>query len=405
MKILFAAPVIDSRQMDMARVFRAIGEEMQRRGHVVHYFLEDEAPPLWVKQASLLEWGMRAAPLLGRKCRRNTYDAVIMASASGWILSTYRKWLLPRKTRIVSWHHGYEACLWPHLLADEKNGNGKLSKVFKIYYNAVIHANRQSFLTQDGALFTSTEDRDWAQNQYPLHAPKALYQPNGVSPQYYYPQRYAIPLDEESPRLAFPPLDAFPLTRSALPRLLFVGDWPPARKTLPRVFERLRGQYPQLRLSLVGPKLEQDEVLSAFPPELRSAVTVARPHDDLDRIEAYQRHDIFICPTLHEGMPLAILEAMASAMPVVTTHHNGVQDVIVDGENGLLTPKHNINAQVEALRRLIESPRLCQTLGLAAFETASRCYTWRQVTDIFEENLYRVLHKKFPLPDWMMANP
>jgi glycosyltransferase involved in cell wall biosynthesis len=405
MKILFAAPVVDSRQMDMARVFRAIGEEMQRRGHVVHYFLEEEMPTIRIKSASLLEWGMRVAPLLGRKCRQNVYDVVVMASASGWVLSTYRQWLLPRKTKIVSWHHGYEACLWPHMLADEKNGNGKLPKAFKIYYNAVIWANRQSFLTQDGALFTSTEDRDWAQNQYPMHAPKALYQPNGVSSQYYFPERYVLPRNTETPLPVFPSLEMFPLTRSSLPKLLFVGDWLPARKTLPIVFGRLRERYPQLKLSLSGSQLKQDEVLSAFPPDLRADITVIRSHDELDRVEAYQRHDIFICPTLHQGMPLAVLEAMASAMPVVTTHHNGVQDVIVDGENGLLTPKHNIDAQVAALSRLIESPRLCQSLGLAAFETASRCYTWRQVTDIFEENLYRVLHKKLPLPDWMMVSP
>ncbi|HEY9745621.1 MAG TPA: glycosyltransferase, partial [Oculatellaceae cyanobacterium] len=190
MKVLFAAPVVDGRQMDMARVFRFIGEEMRRRGHVVHYFLEEEMPPLWIKSVALLEWGVRATPTLARKCRQNSYDVVVVASASGWMLSTYRKWLLPRKTRIVSWHHGYEACFWPQLLADEKNGNGKLSKRYKAYYNAVLWANRQSFLTQDGALFTSTEDRDWAQKQYPLHAPKALYQPNGVSPEYYFPERY-----------------------------------------------------------------------------------------------------------------------------------------------------------------------------------------------------------------------
>lgn len=400
MKILFAAPVVDSRQIDMARVFRFIGDEMHRRGHVVHYFLEHEMPSLWVKPAALLEWGIRAAPLIGKKCQQNRYDLVITASASGWVLSTYRKWLMPKKTKVVSWHHGYEACLWPHMLADEKNGNWQLSKHFKLYYNAILWANRQSFLTQDAALFTSTEDRDWAQKQYPMHAPKALYQPNGVSPQYYFPERFSTGDAEPS---GLPPLDSFPLARTHFPRLLFVGDWGPARESLPSVFERLRRQYPRIQLSLIGPQLKADDVLPTFPCDLRNAVNVGTHQDELDRVTAYHTHDIFICPTLHEGMPLSVLEAMASAMPVVTTHHNGLQDVIVNEENGLLTPKRNIHAQVEALSRLIESPKLCQTLGLAAFETASRCYTWKQVTDIFEENLYRILHKKLPLPDWMMS--
>ncbi|HEY9745575.1 MAG TPA: glycosyltransferase, partial [Oculatellaceae cyanobacterium] len=195
------------------------------------------------------------------------------------------------------------------------------------------------------------------------------------------------------------------LARPVMPKLLFVGDWLPAREGLPKVFSRLRQRYPQLNLSIIGPQLSPEEILPSFEPETRPAVTVVSDRDEMTRVLAYQQHDIFVCPTMHAGMPVSVLEAMASAMPVVTTHHNGVQDVIIDGENGLLTPKHNINAQVDALSQLIESPRLCQKLGLAAFETASRLYTWKQVTDIFEENLYRILHKRLPLPDWMMVNP
>src|SRR5262249_177451 len=150
--------------------------------------------------------------------------------------------------------------------------------------NAVLWANRQSFLTQDGALFTSTEDRDWAQKQYPMHAPKALYQPNGVSTQYYFPERYST----YGEAVEFPPLDWFALARSSMPRLLFVGDWLPARDTLPHVFGRLHQRYPQLQLSLSGPQLAPEEVLPAFDADLRPAVSVMSHQDELARVEAYQ---------------------------------------------------------------------------------------------------------------------
>jgi glycosyltransferase involved in cell wall biosynthesis len=256
----------------------------------------------------------------------------------------------------------------------------------------MLWAGRKSLMTQDGALFTSTEEREWMQRQHPMHAPKALYQPKGVSARYYFPERF----DET----------IFNYPHGQRLRLLFTGltgTETANTHTIADVFTNIHHKYPNARLSLWSASTDAQQILEAFPDSARAAVDILSVSDELERIEQYQQHDIFVMPGFNESMPLTVLEAMASAMPVVTTNHNGAQDVIINGENGLLIPNQSKLALADALEQLIAQPELRKSLGLAAYETASRCYTWRQVSDIFEENLYRILHKKLPVPDWMMA--
>jgi len=100
----------------------------------------------------------------------------------------------------------------------------------------------------------------------------------------------------------------------------------------------------------------------------------------------YGGHDILVLPSLIEGMPLSLLEALATAMPLVTTNTCGMADVIEDNFNGLLVPAANGPALAASIQRLRESPELRKSLGAQAQQTARR-YTWdaiaRQLETIF----------------------
>jgi glycosyltransferase involved in cell wall biosynthesis len=100
----------------------------------------------------------------------------------------------------------------------------------------------------------------------------------------------------------------------------------------------------------------------------------------------YAEHDIFVFPSLSEGMPLTLLEAMAAGMPVVTTETSGMADVVEDGFNGLLVPPADTESLVEAIERLLRSADLRKRLGQQAQETMQR-YTWELVTRKLEEVL------------------
>jgi glycosyltransferase involved in cell wall biosynthesis len=84
-----------------------------------------------------------------------------------------------------------------------------------------------------------------------------------------------------------------------------------------------------------------------------------------------------------EGMPLALLEAMATGMPVVTTETCGMADVVEDGFNGFLVPPADTARLVGAIEQLCESVELRKRMGQEAQQTMRR-YTWARVTQKLE---------------------
>ena len=83
----------------------------------------------------------------------------------------------------------------------------------------------------------------------------------------------------------------------------------------------------------------------------------------------YQSADVFVFPTLHEGMGLVVLEAMASGLPVITTP-NGPSDIVQDGISGFLVPVRNIEAIVEKLELLRTHPEERYRMGSNARKRA-----------------------------------
>ncbi|MHB1949668.1 MAG: glycosyltransferase family 4 protein [Gammaproteobacteria bacterium] len=73
--------------------------------------------------------------------------------------------------------------------------------------------------------------------------------------------------------------------------------------------------------------------------------------------------DVFCLPSLSEGSPCSIIEAMCIGLPVVATSIGGIPDLIVDGKTGLLIPPNDENAITDALQKLIEQPDLHQTMS------------------------------------------
>ncbi len=81
--------------------------------------------------------------------------------------------------------------------------------------------------------------------------------------------------------------------------------------------------------------------------------------------------DIFVLPSLSEGMPLALLEAMAAGLPAVATRVGGVTEVLDNGKTGLLVPPGDTRALANTIMTLLENPPLVKELGKAAREVAA----------------------------------
>jgi glycosyltransferase involved in cell wall biosynthesis len=141
-----------------------------------------------------------------------------------------------------------------------------------------------------------------------------------------------------------------------------------------------------IRLTVAGCVAPEEQLKSFFAADVRTQVCVMPfvPRESMP--DLYARHDIFVFPSLVEGMPLTLLEAMATGMPAVTTNTCGMSDVVEDERNGLLVPPADAEALADSVERLCNSAELRERLGIAGQQTV-RHYTWERVTGKLERIL------------------
>jgi glycosyltransferase involved in cell wall biosynthesis len=88
----------------------------------------------------------------------------------------------------------------------------------------------------------------------------------------------------------------------------------------------------------------------------------------------YARADLFVFPTLGDVLPLAIMEAMASSLPVVTTNVGAVTEQVEDGVTGLVVPPDDVHALANAVLRLVKDQQLRLAMGEAARHVAEESF-------------------------------
>jgi glycosyltransferase involved in cell wall biosynthesis len=109
---------------------------------------------------------------------------------------------------------------------------------------------------------------------------------------------------------------------------------------------------------------------------------------DLPRL--FSAMDIFVFPSLWEGLPLALLSAMAAGLPVITTLAGGIGDVIVDGKNGLAVPFRDPLAIAAAVRRLYSDAAFSRSLAVNAQQAVENDFSAKAMTRRIE-GLYEKL--------------
>ena len=115
-----------------------------------------------------------------------------------------------------------------------------------------------------------------------------------------------------------------------------------------------------------------DEFLQSNP-NLKIIVTGYISHNDLPAY--YSLMDVFVHPSLRDGMPNAVLEAMACGKTVIATPVGGVKDVIVDGVNGLLVNVNDAEGLAEKVAEALSQPEKRETVGRSAREAIVRQFT------------------------------
>ena len=106
-------------------------------------------------------------------------------------------------------------------------------------------------------------------------------------------------------------------------------------------------------------------------------------------VQQYKKATLFLFPSRHEGMPNAVLEAMASGLPVIATQIAGSEELVVDGKTGILVPSENVEALRTAIHTLLTNAQLVEQMGNASLHRVEEHYSWegtaRQYSILLEQ--------------------
>ncbi len=176
------------------------------------------------------------------------------------------------------------------------------------------------------------------------------------------------------------------------PIIVFVGRLV-AVKQLDVLIKAFAGLAPGLsasaQLLIVGDgeeraRLENQAVELGVGPQVKFIGSVANVKPYL------QASDIFVLPSRNEGLPVALLEAMACSLPCVASATGGILDVIRSGVNGLMAPPGDVQALQNALKTLLLDPTLAAQLGRQARQDAHQNYSMERTVQDYVQ-LYRSL--------------
>ncbi|MDE3051990.1 MAG: glycosyltransferase, partial [Nitrospirota bacterium] len=100
-----------------------------------------------------------------------------------------------------------------------------------------------------------------------------------------------------------------------------------------------------------------------------------------DTDELLQALDIFVLPSLSEGIPMALLEAMAASRAVVASRVGGIPEIVEDGFEGFLVEPMDPDSLAERCRRLIASPDVARKMGEQARKRVERDFSATAMAD------------------------
>ena len=169
-----------------------------------------------------------------------------------------------------------------------------------------------------------------------------------------------------------------------------------------KAVDPLLHQYPHVKAFFIGASRPKNlgsfsQVVGASRPNnLQSSSQVEFLGFRNDVYSVLKQMDIFCLPSLSEGLPNALMEAMSVGCAPVASRVGGVPVLVEHGKNGLLVPPRDVRALQEALQQLIESSDLRKELGRHARQTIEARFNWNKIAVEYEELFETILRPYRP---------
>ncbi|WP_041915715.1 glycosyltransferase [Pseudodesulfovibrio mercurii] len=155
----------------------------------------------------------------------------------------------------------------------------------------------------------------------------------------------------------------------------------------------VKERFPEARFLVIGEgPLRDDLTARARALGVDDVFLFPGYRSDVSRI--LPAFDVYVLPSLWEGLPLGMIEAMLAKLPIVATTVGGVPEVLVDDDTALLVPPADSGALAEALSRLAGSADLRRTMGERGRDHALAEYSLQKMVDTYETLYLDILAAK-----------
>jgi glycosyltransferase involved in cell wall biosynthesis len=374
MRILMISGVPGKAEAGVAGIVYNLAKELGDLGHSVKpLFFEDLLPKqTWPNRFRTVEFAKRIAEYVQETGKE--FDIVNIHAPFGfWYGWQRRRRGSQAGPPYVMTMHGLEERRNYAMGREAKKGRADYFRWKNRLWQHAYHMRtyRWSFMTADQSIVTNREALLFLQLHYNLAPDRVWFVPNGVGPEFFHARSFS---------------------EEIATKLLFAGTWIDHKGIyyLAEAFEKVLRVIPDARLTIAGCIEPEERVRRCFAPAVQAALEIWPfvPRSEIPSL--YAEHEIFVLPSLVEGMPLVLLEAMASGMPVVTTESSGMTDVVEDSHDGLFVIPGDTESLSAAIVRLCRDPQLRLRLGSAAQEKMKR-YTWKQAACRTEKVFYRAM--------------
>lgn len=160
---------------------------------------------------------------------------------------------------------------------------------------------------------------------------------------------------------------------------------------------RLILKYKNLKFVLIGDGSLRNEYEKLAEPIKNNVIFLGFR---LDVNKLLDCADIFVLPSLSEGSSNVVLEAMASALPVIATKVGETPRIIIDEETGILIKPKDVDGLTNAIIKLIDNPLLGKEMGKAGRNRTKRYYTWDAVCKKLEKFYGEVVERNNRMEFW-----
>lgn len=249
-------------------------------------------------------------------------------------------------------------------------GRSVFDKITSFYYKKVRFLDKKAYNKAKTIIAVNDNIKDELERVYKINKEKITTIYNGVNTEIFYAMKNRHKIKEELG------LDSQTFV------VLYVGRLV-ARKNVGLLIEAMHHLRRENIVTLIVGKGPKEAALKRMIKHLGlgTSVKFVGYVKDSDLVRIYNAADVLVLPSVYEGMPLNVLEAMACGVPTIAANFQGVENIIQHGENGIILEKTSVECLAKKIAHLHRKPEVCRNMSAKAIQIIKERFSWQKTVE------------------------